>query len=123
MADPPSAIFACNDMMAIGVLSAAAELGLEVPRDLSVIGFDNIGLAQFTSPALTTITQPKYEVGAVAFTMLMERMRDSQMPPRRRVFGLDLIIRGSTGAAPRPLGVSVPAPQAAAIRGSHSAAS
>ncbi|WP_408869145.1 LacI family DNA-binding transcriptional regulator [Brochothrix campestris] len=61
-----SAIFACNDLMAFGVYKAAEEAGLSVPADLSVIGFDDINLAHFMSPPLTTITQPTQRIGAIA---------------------------------------------------------
>ncbi len=100
MTDSPTAIFACNDVMAVGVISAAAEMGLEVPDDLSIIGFDDIRLASFTNPTLSTIAQPKYELGAAAVTMLLERMQDPQLPSRRRLFGIDLIVRKSTGPPP-----------------------
>ena len=96
MDDPPTAIFACNDLMAIGAIRAALELGRQVPTDLSVIGFDDVPLASFANPPLTTIVQPKYEIGEVAATMLLERMRDLDMPPRRRVLDTKLLVRQST---------------------------
>jgi LacI family transcriptional regulator len=100
MDDPPTAIFACNDMMAIGTICAAQELGRWVPSALSVVGFDDVSLASFTNPPLTTIFQPKYEMGIVAATMLLERKRDLEMPPRRRTLDTSLLIRQSTA----PLG-------------------
>lgn len=96
MDDPPTAIFACNDLMAIGVMSAALKLGLHIPADLSVIGFDDVRLASFANPPLTTIVQPKYEIGVIATTMLLERMHDLEMPARRRVFETNLLVRQST---------------------------
>jgi len=96
MDDPPTAIFACNDLMAIGVMSAALKLGLHIPADLSVIGFDDVRLASFANPPLTTIVQPKYEIGVIATTMLLERMHDLEMPARRRVFETDLLVRQYT---------------------------
>ena len=96
MDDPPTAIFACNDLMAIGVMSAALKLGLHIPADLSVIGFDDVRLASFANPPLTTIVQPKYEIGVIATTMLLERMHDLEMPARRRVFETNLLLRQST---------------------------
>jgi len=96
MDDPPAAIFACNDLMAVGAISAAVELGRKVPADLSVVGFDDVRLASFTNPPLTTIVQPKYEMGVVAATMLLERMRDHDVPPRRRMLDTALVIRQST---------------------------
>ncbi len=97
--DPPTAVFACNDMMAVGAISAAAGLGLRVPGDISVVGFDNVELASFTVPALTTINQPKHEVGSTAVAMLMDRIKAPALPSRRLVFPLELIVRKSSGPA------------------------
>lgn len=98
--DPPTAIFACNDLMAVGAISAAVELGFQVPARLSVVGFDDIRLASFANPPLTTVAQPKYEMGVVAMTMLLERMRERDMSPRRRLLDIRLVVRQSTGPAP-----------------------
>lgn len=102
MDDPPTAIFACNDLMAVGAISAAVELGRKVPDDLSVVGFDDVRLASFTNPPLTTVVQPKYEMGVIAATMLLERMRNCDMPPRRRMFDTTLVIRQSTAPVGAP---------------------
>jgi LacI family transcriptional regulator len=96
MEDPPTAIFACNDLMAVAAMRAALELGQKVPDDLSVVGFDDVRLAAFANPPLTTIAQPKYEIGAVAATMLLARMRNHDRPAHRRVFETSLVIRKST---------------------------
>jgi LacI family transcriptional regulator len=96
--DPPTAVFAVSDMMALGVLCAAQEMGLKVPADLSVVGYDDIQLASFTSPPLTTVFQPKYETGVLAATLLLERMRDRELPPRRRV--LDVRLESRQSCAP-----------------------
>jgi LacI family transcriptional regulator len=101
MDDPPTAIFACNDLMAIGAISAAVELGRQVPADLSVVGFDDVPLASFANPALTTVVQPKHEIGVVAATMLLERMQDPDKPPRRRMLNTKLVVRKSTAPARR----------------------
>ncbi len=68
----PTAIFAYNDVMAIGALRAASEVGLRVPQDLSVVGFDDIAQAAFTCPALTTISQPKLELGCQGVELLLD---------------------------------------------------
>jgi LacI family transcriptional regulator len=102
MDDPPTAIFACNDLMAVGAIRAALELGRQVPTSLSVVGFDDVRLASFTNPPLTTITQPKYEMGTLAATMLLERMRDRDMPPRRQLLDISLMIRQSTAPCQFP---------------------
>lgn len=72
------------------------EMGRQVPADLSVVGFDDVRLASLTNPPLTTVAQPKYEMGMAAVTMLLERMRDLDMPPRRRVLDTSLLVRQST---------------------------
>ena len=94
--DPPTAVFACNDLMAVGVISAATQLGLNVPEDLSVVGFDDVRLASFTNPPLTTIAQPKYDIGVLATEMLLARVRNLDAPPRVERLDTELIIRGST---------------------------
>jgi DNA-binding LacI/PurR family transcriptional regulator len=70
----PTAIFALTDMMAVGVIHAAAKAKLDVPEDVSVIGFDNIPLAPYTIPALTTVAQPIYQIGEVTAAMLLRHM-------------------------------------------------
>jgi LacI family transcriptional regulator len=97
----PTAIFALNDLMALGALRAAAEAGLSVPRDLAVIGYDDLELAQFTNPPLSTISQPKKEIGAQALNLLVERISQKSRPPTRRVLAPELIVRRSTRAVDR----------------------
>jgi LacI family transcriptional regulator len=92
----PTAIFACNDLMAVGVLRAAAELRLKVPGDLSVVGFDNIELASYTAPPLTTVAQPREEIGARAVNMLIDRIKEREREPRRELLKAVLIARGSS---------------------------
>lgn len=96
--DPPSAIFACNDLMAVGCISAARQLGLRVPDELSVVGFDDVRLASFTNPTLTTIAQPIAEIGALATKMLLERLLDLDTPPRIERLPTVLHVRRSTAA-------------------------
>jgi len=74
--NPPTAIFALTDVMAVGVLHAASEMGLSVPGDLSIIGFDDIPLAQYCIPTLTTIAQPIYEMGEVAVKLMLGYLRE-----------------------------------------------
>jgi LacI family transcriptional regulator len=95
--DPrPTAIFACNDMMAIGAIRAASQLGLRIPQDVSIIGFDEIELASFTTPPLTSVSQPKQEIGGLAVSLVLERMQDPSLPSRRSVLPTRLVIREST---------------------------
>jgi len=71
----PSAIFACNDLTAFGVINELAANGLRVPEDISVMGFDNIEFSRMVTPALTTIKQPNYEMGKLACSMLLDKLR------------------------------------------------
>jgi LacI family transcriptional regulator len=96
--DPPTAIFAGNDLMAFGVLRAAAELGRRVPADLALVGFDDIELASYTSPPLTTVTQSAAEVGRAAVELLLERLADPARPPVRRTLPTRLVVRASCGS-------------------------
>jgi LacI family transcriptional regulator len=93
---PPTAVFACNDLMALGVLRAAAKAGRRVPDDLAVVGFDDIELACFTNPPLTTIAQSKAEIGTQAANLLAERIEAKTGPTRRLIVPTQLVIREST---------------------------
>ena len=73
LADPPDAFFCANDMMAMGCFEALKELGLAIPRDVSVIGFDDREIAQFMHPGLTTLVLPQYEMGRLAAELLIEQ--------------------------------------------------
>jgi LacI family transcriptional regulator len=92
----PSAIFASNDLMAIGALCAAAGHGLRIPHDISVVGFDDIALAAFSSPPLTTVAQPKHQLGSMAASFLMARIADPSLPLRREILQPQLCLRQST---------------------------
>jgi LacI family transcriptional regulator, galactose operon repressor len=94
---PPTAIFAANDLMAIGVLRAAGELGRRVPDDLAVVGFDDIELASYTTPPLTTVSQSASEVGRAAVELLLQRLADPARPPVRRTLETRLVVRASCG--------------------------
>jgi LacI family transcriptional regulator len=95
--DPPTALFACNDLMAIGAIGFAARFGVRIPAELAVIGFDDIHLAAYTNPSLTTVSQPTTELGRVAVQLLLERMQDRSLDPRRRLLAPRLVVRSSTG--------------------------
>jgi len=99
---PPTAIFARNDYTAIGALHGAHALGLAVPGDVAIAGFDNIPLAAFMAPPLTTVEQPIAEQGKRAAEFLLERIAGSAPAKRREVcFGSRLIIRASTDSRAR----------------------
>jgi LacI family xylobiose transport system transcriptional regulator len=97
--DPPTAIFAGSDLHALGVFEAARTKGLRVPTDLSVVGYDDLPIARWSSPALTTVHQPLKEMAEEA-TRLVLRMRDGEPTSTRMDLGVDLVVRQST-AAPR----------------------
>lgn len=103
-ASRPTAIFAANDLAAIGVLAAARTYGLAVPDDLSVVGFDNTPLSEFAYVNLTTINQPA-EVGAAAVDLLLKRIDDPTRPVATRLFKPQLVARGTT-AAPNGAGTT-----------------
>jgi len=91
-----TAIFAGNDVLAFGCIRAAIEKGIRIPDDLSIIGFDNVEISQITSPPLTTVDQPKYEIGKSAIEMLLNMMaKDGIRAPEHRVIGVRLIERQS----------------------------
>ncbi|MFC4062697.1 LacI family DNA-binding transcriptional regulator [Planomonospora corallina] len=98
--DPrPTAIFASNDMVAMGVLAAAAELGLRVPEDLSVVGYDNTHLAGVPAISLTTVDQPRRAMGRSAAALLSDRIGNPRKASRLRQVTPELVVRRSTGPA------------------------
>jgi LacI family transcriptional regulator len=92
---PPTAIFASNDLEAIGVMNAARERGLTVPGDLSIVGFDDIPQASLVYPALTTVRQPLVQIGQVAVRLLLERIEAPEKDARRVTLSTELVIRES----------------------------
>lgn len=98
MSRPPTAIFACNDMLAIGAINAAAAAQWQVPTNLSVVGFDDLRVAAYATPPLTTIAQPKYEMGTISTIMLLERINHPDLPARRQLLEIELVIRHSTAS-------------------------
>jgi LacI family transcriptional regulator len=92
----PTSIFALNDLMALGALRAAAEAGCSVPGDLAVVGYDDLEIARFTNPPLTTIAQPKKEIGVKAIELLVDRISRKDRAPSRLVLPPELIVRRST---------------------------
>lgn len=98
--NPPTAIFALNDAMAVGVLHAARDRGLEVPGDLSVAGFDDVELAQVAIPALTTVRQPLQELGRVAVDLLYRLIDGHSLDETRVELSTELVVRNSTLSPP-----------------------
>ena len=88
----PSAILAGNDQMAFGAIGAARELGLSVPDDLAVVGFDDVPLSAYFEPPLTTVRIPRYRLGEGTMEMLIDLIREEEFN-RIRWFKTDLIVR------------------------------
>jgi LacI family transcriptional regulator len=101
LADPPLAIFAGSDQQALGLYEAARQRGLRVPQDLSVVGFDDLPVARWVSPPLTTVRQPLAEMGRAAAQILDDLIDGLPLRTNRVELSTELIVREST-AAPRP---------------------
>lgn len=98
----PDALFAANDMVAIGALTTLLREGVSVPRDIALVGFDDVAQAHQTVIPLTTIRQPGYEIGRTAASVLLSQLGDpSAPPPETPPFAAELIVREST-ASPAP---------------------
>jgi LacI family transcriptional regulator len=92
----PTAIFAGNDLMALGIIQALSEEGIRVPEDISIVGYDDLPVTSVSPIALTTVRQPQSQMGEVAMSMLIERIQGSQAGSRRVVYQPQLIIRKTT---------------------------
>jgi LacI family transcriptional regulator len=93
--EPPTAIFAANDLSAYGAMDAARSRGLVIPRDISIIGFDDLPQSGSIRPALTTVRQPLFEMGQQATRLLLDYINDPTRPTERLVMPTELVIRES----------------------------
>jgi LacI family transcriptional regulator len=96
--DRPTAIFAVTDMTAVGAFGVARRLGLRIPEDLAIVGYNDIPLASRIVPGLTTVHVPIHEFGSVAARLLLEQIETGELIQRRVIFNPELIVRGSTAA-------------------------
>lgn len=96
--NPPNAIFTVSDVYAAAAIKAASLAGLEIPRDIIITGFDNVDISQTTNPSITTISQPKYQLGYTACELLIEKLQNPQILPQQILLNTELIIRESTVA-------------------------
>jgi DNA-binding LacI/PurR family transcriptional regulator len=102
-ANRPTAVFVGNNLMTLGALQAIHEERLAIPKDIAVIGFDDLPWATSLRPALTAVWLPTYEMGASAAQLLLERVEEPRRPARRVVLATRLVVRESCGAiAPLP---------------------
>jgi len=97
-----SAVFAANDLSAIGVIHAIVESGRAVPHDVSVVGFDDLRLSRFTTPSLTTIHQPAVEIAVRATQLLLDLAAGREVTQLVHLLEPELVVRGSTAPPPRP---------------------
>ncbi len=103
--DPPTAVFAWSDIMAMHILQGLKERNIRVPEDVSLVGYDNVEFLSFFHVPLTTISQPNYEIGSTAADLLVERIeKGDQFLPRKVIFKPELIVRESTARAGTPAG-------------------
>lgn len=98
---PFTALFAYNDLSALGAIRAFQEAGLHVPKDVSVVGFDDIPIAAYHYPSVTTLRQPLHRMGALAAQTLIERIEGNDSYPREIGVEGELVVRESTGPAPK----------------------
>jgi LacI family transcriptional regulator len=96
-----TAVFAANDLSAIGAMNAIAASGRRVPRDVSIVGFDDVRLSQYTSPPLTTIRQPAGEIARYATELLLGMIAGRRPPKILHPFEPELIVRNSTAGPSR----------------------
>jgi LacI family transcriptional regulator len=89
-------VFVTSDLMAIGGLCAAGNAGVRVPAEMSVVGYDDIGAACYSTPPLTTMAPPKRDMARLAITQLIERIRGGHAPLRNTALASSLVVRAST---------------------------
>ncbi|HDN79776.1 MAG: LacI family transcriptional regulator [Chloroflexi bacterium] len=98
LANPPTAVFVASDLVAFGVLAAIRDRGLLVPRDIAVVGFDDVRMARYVTPPLTTVRLPAYELGQTAAQILVNWLEKGKEPPKLTLLPTELVIRKSCGA-------------------------
>jgi LacI family transcriptional regulator len=98
LSPPPTAVVACNDLSALGAISAAQKRGLVVGRDIAITGFDDIPLAEHSHPTLTTVRQPIYDIGCQICDMLIRLIQGENVTERHILLQPELVVRESSGA-------------------------
>jgi LacI family transcriptional regulator len=87
-----------NDLIALGMLKRLSQIGVAVPQDIAVVGYDDVSFASMLSPPLTSVRQPKYELGAIAAELLLEEALGTNHEHRSVRFEPELVVRASSGA-------------------------
>ena len=95
--EPPTAVFAAADLMAVGAIQALSDRGLSCPDDLSVVGFDDVQIARLLRPTISTIRQDKIALGATAGDALVRVIDDPEFAPLTEIVPVDLVVRESSG--------------------------
>lgn len=95
-AQPPTAVFAFHDLMAVDALRAAADRGLTVPDDIAIVGFDGLRSSEITNPRLTTVKQPLVAMGQKAVEILLDQLKNPLLPAQHYIFPVELIVRVSS---------------------------
>ena len=95
--DKPDAVFASSDVLAAAAVKAACQQHIAVPQELSVIGFDNIDISSMSNPSITTVSQPRFQLGYLAGEMLIERIHNPACAAKQQFLDTELILRESTG--------------------------
>jgi len=103
----PTAVFAASDLLALGAMKAATDAGLEVPKDLSIVGFDDVDMAAYSMPALSTVRVPAYEMGDLAVASLLDMIENGSSGAHRYCLDTELVVRGSCGPPPVNVQISV----------------
>lgn len=94
--NPPDGIFISEDQMAMGAMRAALEMGVKIPQELSIVGFDDIDQAKYLNPSLTTVSQPRVEMGKKGAEMLIQLIENKELEDKEVIFQADLIVRESS---------------------------
>ena len=102
----PTAFFVGNDIMALGVIRGIHDCGLRVPEDISVCGFDDIAMAELAVPALTTVRQPKYEIGRQSARLLLQKIHGEDGGITHKILDTEIVFRGSVACAPSAAAVT-----------------
>ncbi len=97
----PSAVMCANDLLALGALKALSAAGVRIPEDVGIVGYDDVVFSSMLSPALTSVRQPKLELGASAAELLLEELRDGDHEHRQLTFAPELVVRASSRRSPR----------------------